>query len=155
MPITSSAIHLPRLQAVLTFLKASRLVPGQLNLATYMATHRTDEDRAPVGCVLGHYARSGQSSSISLIPINYKAQVKSPVMADILFEEYPHDQWRHWTLRYQTLKEEAYGETAAGLWLQMGRWDIHRLFYPAGSSYEIRPPIESLVWRLNNMVETT
>jgi hypothetical protein len=154
LPKTLQA-NLYRLRAVLTFLESGTLQPGQLNLATYMATHRLDEERAPAGCVLGHYARSGQSHVISLVPIRYWEQVKAPVMADTLRDEFPDTEWRHWTLKYETPSAEAYGLTAACLYLQMRQWDVQRLFYPAGSSYEIRPPIDSLVFRLRSMVETS
>jgi hypothetical protein len=144
-----------RLRAVLAFLEGAELHPSQINLATFMTTHRVHESRAPIGCVLGHFARSGLSQSISLIPIRYWDQIKSPIMADTLADEFPSSEWRHWTLKYETASTEAYGMTAVCLYLQMRAWDIHRLFYPAGSSYEVRPPIESLVGRLRNMVETT
>jgi hypothetical protein len=146
--------NLPRLQSITSWLESSRLAPGQLNLATYMATHRTDEERAPVGCVLGHFARSGTSHVISLVPIRYLEQIKSPMLAEVLLEDHPSSEWIHWTLHYQTATSEAFGETAAMLYLQMRQWDINRLFYPAGSSYEIRPPVESLVFRLRSMLET-
>lgn len=143
-----------RLEAITSFLASGVVQPGQINLATFLASHRIEEERAPVGCCLGHYARSGVSEAISLVPINFLAQLKSPIMADALLDEYPLGLWRHWTLHYQTGQTEAWGENAACLYLQMGKWDIQRLFYPAGSSYEIRPPIESLVYRLRNMLET-
>lgn len=144
-----------RLQGIIAYLEVAKLHPSQINLATFMTTHRRLESRAPIGCVLGHFARSGQSQSISLVPIRYWEQIKSPIMADSLRDEFPLEEWRHWTLKYQTPDVEAYGLTAACLYLQMREWDVHRLFYPAGSSYEIRPPLESLIGRLRNMVETT
>ena len=155
MALKGMQANVARLQAILAFLEQPRAQPLQINLATFLATHRTDESRAPVGCVLGHYARTSASSVISLIPMRFWQQAKSPIMVDALRDEYPQDHWQHWTLRYQTLRHEAYGETAALLYLQMGQWDCHRLFYPAGSSYEVRPPLDSLVFRLRSMVETS
>ena len=143
-----------RLEAVTLFLDSGMVMPGQLNLATFLATHRSDEERAAVGCALGHYARAGASEVISLVPIHFLSQLKSPIMADALLEDHPIKDWVHWTLHYHTQGSEAFGMTAACLYLQMGQWDVHRLFYPAGSSYELRPPIESLVFRLNNMLRT-
>ena len=146
--------NLPRLQAITAWLEQAGLHMSQINLATFMVTHRVHEDRAPIGCVLGHYARAGVSHVISLKPLNYTEQTKSPIMATELFDEFPDRDWRHWTLHYRTPTTEAFGETAAMLYLQMRQWDVHRLFYPAGQSYEIRPPVESLVFRLRNMLET-
>ena len=154
MTLKAVQLNVRRLQAILTYLEDGRLAPGQLNLATFYATHRHDPERAPVGCVLGHFARSGLSHSISLIPINSWQQTKSPIMAETLAEDHPRSDWQHWTLHYSTLTAEAWGETAALLYLNAQKWDLYRLFYPAGASYEIRPPVESLVFRLQMMVKT-
>lgn len=145
----------PRLQAILMFLERSVLLPGQLNMGTFFASHRQEQGRLAVGCALGHYAAAGTSRVISLEPIAYTEQLKSMIMASDVLDEFPARDWQHYTLHYQTAATEAFGETAAMLYLQLGKWDLHRLFYPAGSSYEIRPTLESLRLRLRNMLETT
>ena len=155
MTVKAWQANRPRLSAMAQFLAEAGLQPGQINLGTFLARHRHDAARAQVGCVLGHYASTGTSRVISLDPVVYPEQLKSPVMATELLQEFPSKDWQHFTLHYHTPSCEAWGETAAMLYLQMGRWDLHRLFYPAGSSYEIRPPLESVLFRLRNMLETT
>jgi hypothetical protein len=126
---------------------------NRLNMATYYAVPRTLEIQ-PVGCMLGHFARSGGSPLISLKPINFCSELKSPLMADVLLDEFPLKDWQHYTLHYQSRECEAFGLTAAMIYVHLREWDTHRLFYPAGSSYEIRPPLESLTFRLRQFVET-
>src|SRR4029077_20247535 len=84
-----------RLEAITTFLGNGALTPGQLNLGTFLATHRTDEERLPVGCALGHYARAGVSETISLVPINFLSQLKSPIMAGQPLEGHAVGQWQY------------------------------------------------------------
>lgn len=139
-----------RLTQVLELLPS--ITPGRLNLATYYAVPR-DLQVMPVGCVLGHYARVGASPTISLKPINFRSELKSPIMSEVLLDEYPLEHWQHYTLHYQAPDAEGFGLTAAMLFFHLREWDIHRLFYPAGTSYEIRPPIESLAFRLRQFVE--
>jgi hypothetical protein len=139
-----------RLRQVLELLPA--IVQGRLNMATYYAVPRSLEAQ-PVGCILGHFVRAGVSPLISLKPINFCSELKSPVMSDVLLEDYPLAGWQHYTLHYQAGDIEAFGMSAAMLYFRLREWDTHRLFYPAGASYEVRPPIESLAFRLRQFVE--
>jgi hypothetical protein len=146
------ALH--RLNAILDWLERKPFEDRQLNLATFFA-RSGHPDSTPIGCVLGHWAALGLSSSLTLYPIRFTGQIKSPVMMRELFDDYMSPEWKHFTLCYRQPTVEAYGETAAMLYLRLGKWDLHRLFYPAGASYEIRQPVDSVLLRLRQMVRTT
>jgi hypothetical protein len=139
-----------RLRQVLELMPA--IQPARLNLATYYAVPRLLE-APPVGCVLGHFARAGVSPVISLKRINFCSELKTPMMADVLLDDYPLADWQHFTLHYHAPDVECFGLTAAMLFFNLRQWDVQRLFYPAGSSYELRPPLESLAFRLQQFVE--
>ena len=136
-----------------------RLLPTiaqrSLNMATFWAEPRMEGvDLFAVGCLLGHYAHSGRNPLLRLRPINFLGQLKSPLLADALLDEYPQSHYQHFTLHYEERTVEAFGESAAALAFRMKGWDLQQLFFPHGTSYEVRPTLDSLAFRLDSYLRT-
>ena len=121
----------------------------QINGATWLARHRRHQERAPVGCVLGHYVHEARPGPISLVPITWTSQLKAPILQTELLAELPHIEWQHYTLHYQSDHIEGWGLVAAGIFLRLKPQLIHHLFMPQG--YERRMPIESLTLHLGTI----
>ena len=148
-------LHLPhreRLAAVLEVLEGD---PISLELGTFMAFERDPKKsgaHGPVGCAIGHYINQKAPQHLRLMQLNFREQLKAPIVADKVWQKYPNASWRHHTLHYSGPDIEGFGLTAVCLFFQLRPWDAQRLFYPAGYGYTPQPPPSEIAKRLTRFL---
>lgn len=136
--------HALRLSNLLAFVRqVQREGQAQLQPATWYAVHRHERERAPVGCIFGHFVAATRPGPISLEPVRWKAQLKAAMLQTELLQDYPMADWHHYTLHYRTDAFEAFGLGAAALYLRIKPQLASHLFAPH-QSYERSTPIASL-----------
>src|SRR5262245_20322596 len=145
--------ELPDLKALYAILLTAKNIPqDRLDMSTYWA-EPVGRSEFGVGCLLGHYARSGLGP-ISLKPINFRSELKSQLLLSHVVTRRPLKTWKHYTLHYKNEAMEAFGKSAAALLIRTKGWDLEQCFYPHGSNYDPCPPIESLRQRLHLFIQS-